>query len=259
MRVKRVKERGFLSAWRLMVNPRLLDREVVSLELDVDAEERKAKAISQIRLVDGVTRIIDFSGKGLLVSVCSEKETLPRKIQLIESICGSPKSAVWSSRFPQPAMRMRKIDWKIVNAMKEDARADLDDVAKSLGVSSRTVQRRLSAMREGKAVYLSGAPRVEAVGGLMCCFLVFCPDHLKKRAVDNEIHSSFSRIGTSDFSPEEYSIFGMHCENLAEADRTAEKLRSFDGVQNARMCIMKELIVVQDWLEHEIGRRLSAQ
>lgn len=257
LRVKRVKEHGFLGAWRLMLNPRLLDREVATLELEVEAEENKAKAVSQIKLVDGVTRIIDFRGKGLLVSVCSEKESLPRKIQLIESICGSPKSAIWESRFPRPDMRMRKIDWKIVDALREDARKDLDDVARSLGVSTRTVQRRLSAMKDGKAVYLSGAPKVDAVGGLMSCFLVFCPDRPKKRAVVNAIHSSFNRIGSSDFSPEEYSVFGMHCENPAEADKVLDRLRTMDGVRNAEMHIMKELIVVQDWLQREIDRHMS--
>jgi DNA-binding Lrp family transcriptional regulator len=259
LRMKRLKERGFLPAWRLMVNPLLLDQEAVSFELEVDVEERKARAVSQIKLVDGVTKIIDFRGKGLLVSLCSEEESLSRKIQLIESICGSPKSAIWKSRFSPPKVRMKKIDWKIVNAIREDPRMDLDDIAKLLGVSLRTVQRRLSAMKEGKAIYLSSSPKVDAVGGLMSCFLVFCPDHPKKKAVDNAIHSNFNRIGHSDFSPEDYSIFGRHCENPAEADRVLEKLKAFDGVQDARMQIMQEVILVQDWLKNEIDRRISAQ
>jgi DNA-binding Lrp family transcriptional regulator len=259
VRVKRVKERGFLAGWRLMVNPRLLGWEAVTLELDVDAEENKAKAIAQIRLVDGVTRIIDFRGNGLMVSVCGEKESLSRKIQLIESICESSKLAMWTSRFPRPNVRMRSIDWKIVNALREDARKDLDEVSKSLRVSTRTVQRRLLVLKDGKAVYLAGAARVDAVGGLMSCFVVFCPDRPKKRAVDNAIHSNFSRIGTSDFSPAEYSVFGMHCENPAQADRALEALRAMDGVRDASMHIMKELIIVQDWLRGEIDKHISAQ
>ncbi len=114
-------------------------------------------------------------------------------------------------------------------------------------------------MKEGKAVYLSSTPNVDAAGGLMCCFIVFCPDRQKKRAVDSAIHSKVSRIGSSDFSPEEYSIFGRHCENFADADRTLEELKAIDGVQNASMGIEKELIPVQDWLKYEIDRRISIQ
>ncbi len=258
-RVKRATERGFLPPWRLAVNPRLLGCEAASLELEVAIEEKKAEAISQIRLVDGVTRIFDYRGRGLMVTLYSEEEALPRRIQLIESICGSPKSVIWRSKFPRPEVHMKKIDWRIVNDMKDDARKDLHEVAKSLGVSTRTVQRRLAAMTEGKAVYLIGAPNVETLGGLLCCFVVFCPDHLRKREVDSEIHSKFSRLGLSDMSPEEHSIFGMPCQNLAEADSALDSLKSIDGVEKADMRVMKQVILVQDWLKSETEKRASGR
>lgn len=259
MRVKRAMERGFLPPWRLTINPRLLGCDTVSLELEVVKEEKKTEVVSQLKLVDGVTRILDYRGKGLLVTLSSEEESLPRRIRLIESICGSSKSVMWKSKFPRPEMRMKMIDWRIVNAMKDDARMDLHSVAKSLGVSTRTVQRRLAAMTEGKAVYLVGEPNVENLGGLLCCFVVFCPDHLRKREVDNEIRSKFSRLGISDMSPEEHTIFGMPCQNLAEADRALDSLKSIEGVEEAGMRIMKQAILVQDWLKSETEKRASGR
>lgn len=81
--------------------------------MEVDEEEKKAKAISQIKLVDGVTRIFDYRGKDLLVTLYSEEGSLSRKIQLIESICGKSKSVLWKSRFPRPGVGMRKIDGRL--------------------------------------------------------------------------------------------------------------------------------------------------
>ncbi len=259
LRVRRAMEHGFLAPWRLAVNPRLLDCEAASFELEVDTEERKPGAISQIQLVDGVTRILDYRGKGLLVTIYSDGESLSRKVQLVESICGAPKSVIWKSRFPRPEVRMKNIDWRIVNEMKGDARKDLHGVAKSLGVSTRTVQRRLAAMTEGKAIYLAGAPNVENLGGLLCCFVVSCPDPLKKKEVDNEIRSKFGRLGLSDMSPEEHSIFGIPCQNLAEADRALTSLKSIDGVEKAGMRVMKQVILVQDWLKYEIEKHASGR
>ncbi len=114
-------------------------------------------------------------------------------------------------------------------------------------------------MREGKAVYLVGDPNVEALGGMLCCFLVTCPDHQRKAEVDGEIRSNFHRMGLSDMSSEEHSIFGMPFENLVEADRALERLKSIRGVQSAGMHIMKEVIVVRDWMKSEIEKRISAQ
>jgi hypothetical protein len=103
-------------------------------------------------------------------------------------------------------------------------------------------------MREGKAVFVSAIPKFDAVGGVKCNFLIFCPDHSKKRADDGVILSTFARIGASDTSPEQFSAFAMSYENLSEADKTLARLRTIVGVQNVRMRIIKELIVGQDWL-----------
>jgi hypothetical protein len=115
MRVRRAKERGFLPAWRMMVNPRLIGCEASGLDLEVDEEERKSTVVSQIRLVEGVTNIVDFRGRGLLVNLYYENDgSLGRRVRLIESICGGPKSAMWKSIFPKPEMSVRKVDWMIV-------------------------------------------------------------------------------------------------------------------------------------------------
>ncbi len=260
LRVKRARERGAFPTWQLMVNPRLLGCDAVSLELEVDAEERKAKVLSQIRLVDGVTKLHDYRGKGVQVALYSEPgEPLARKIQLIESICGSPKSTQWTSRFPEPSVRMTKTDWKIIKALREDTSKEPAEVAAAIGTSARTVQRRISKMREGKAVFLSGNPNVGGVVGLVCCFVVYCPDAQHKRSVDANLRSEFRRVGHIDSSPKDYSILGLPCENLAEADRALETMKSMDGVQGADMRIMKNLILVQDWLTSEIERRIAAQ
>lgn len=259
LRVKRARERGAFPTWQLMINPQILGCDMVSVELDVDAEETKAKVISQIRLVDGVTKIHDYHGKGIQVCLYSEPgEPLSRKIRLIESICGSSASARWTSRFPEPSMRMRKTDWRIVKALREDPGRDLADVATSVGTTHRTIQRRLSKMREGKAIFLSGDPHVGAVTGLVCCFVVFCPDARSKRAVDARIRADFKRMGHIDSSPDDYSIIGMPCENLAEADRALGKLRTMTGVKDADMRIMRDLILVPDWLASEVDRRIAA-
>ena len=90
----------------------------------------------------------------------------------------------------------------------------------------------------------------------MCNFLVLFSDSDKKRAADYEIHSAFDRIGAFDSSSEQFSVFGISCENFAEADKVTERLRSIDGVQNVRMRIMKDVIVLQDWIKEQIDMRL---
>jgi len=46
-------------------------------------------------------------------------------------------------------------------------------------------------------------------------------------------------------------------ENLSEADDLTKWIKGLEGVENVKMGVMKELIVVQDWLREEIGRRTA--
>ncbi len=109
--------------------------------------------------------------------------------------------------------------------MREDPWRDLEEVAKQLGLSTRTVQRRLTALKEGKVIYLHRPPNADVVTGLMCNFQIFFSDPSKKRAADYDIHSTFRRIGASDTTHAQFSVFGMSCENFSEADKVTERLQ----------------------------------
>jgi DNA-binding Lrp family transcriptional regulator len=63
---------------------------------------------------------------------------------------------MWGTFFPRPEVSMRKVDWRIVGALREDERKELAEVSKAPGVSVRTIQRRLNAIRDGRAIHLSG-------------------------------------------------------------------------------------------------------
>jgi len=152
---------------------------------------------------------------------------------------------------------MKKIDWKIIDALQDDAWRDLDEVAKLLGLSTRTVQRRLSILKEGKAIYIHRPPNADAVTGLMCNFLVFFSDPNKKRAADYVIHSTFNRMGASDTTSDQFSIFGINCQNFSEADKVTERIKAIDGVTDVRMRIIKDIIILPDWLRNQITLRLG--
>ncbi len=257
MRVNRARERGFLPVWRIMVNPLLIDCQAANLDIEVKDEQHKSRGISKIKTLDGMNSIVDYRGKEITVGLYYEDdESLAHKTRVIEAICESPRLDVWTSTFPRPIVRMSQLDWRIISVMRGDARMELGEVAKSAGVSTRTVQRRLSALTGGRAVYLLRPPNVSVVGGLMCNFLVFCLDRGKKRSADRMILSTFNRIGASDTSSEQFSTFGIACENFSEADKVAERLKAVGGVQSVRMRVVKEIAVVEDWLSHQIAMRV---
>lgn len=257
-RVMKAEKLGSVPGWRTMVNPRLLGCEAAGVDLEVADAEDKDKSIAKISRIDGVVKILNFRERGIQVTLFHQHESaLLRKTELMRSICRSPEPTVWRLGFPGPEIRMTVTDWKIIRAILDDARRSVNAVSEKVGTSARTVERRLTAMAEGRALYLQGTPNFRMLAGLSCVFLVFCPDERKKKLVDNVVLSKARRTELSNTTSKQFSTFVMAYDNLLEADDVLEWIRGLDGVESAKMGTMKELIVVQDWMRKEIAKRLA--
>ena len=257
-RLKRAEETESLPGWRMMVNPHLLGCGAASVDLEVEVEEKKDQAIAEIRRINGVVKILNFRGKGLQVMLYYQDEAaLNRETEFLRSICGVPESTTWDLGFPRPGIRMKAMDWKIAEAMLPDARQSLERVSESIGLSVRTIERRLDSMAEGRAVYLQGTPNFKRFVGLSCVFLVFCPNRRKKATVDNLILARAQRTELSNTSSVQYSTFVMVFDNLHEADDTLTWIRNLDGVESVKLGVMKELIVEESWMKDAIRKRIA--
>lgn len=127
-----------------MINPHLIGCDAACIDLDVEDEAKKDKALDEIRRIYGVIKILNFRGRGLQVTLYyQDAEALKRRSELIVSICGSSEEpTVWKLPFPRANFRMTITDWKVMAAMLDDARKNLEDVSKSIGLSVRTIERR---------------------------------------------------------------------------------------------------------------------
>ncbi len=258
-RLKRAEDLGSLPGWKMMINPRLLDCRAAGIDLEVRDEATKDEALATVLRVDGVVKVLNFRGPGLQVTLFyPDDDALKARTTRIRFACGGTEPTVWEIGFPTPRTRMKAIDWRIAGTMLDDARTSLEPVSESVGLSVRTVERRLTAMAEGRAVYLQGIPNFRRFAGASCVYLVFCPDGKKKHAVDNLVLSKVERTELSNTSSKDYSTFVMVFDNLHEADDTLEWIRGLDGVASVKMGIMKDLLVELGWLRDEIGKRKAA-
>jgi DNA-binding Lrp family transcriptional regulator len=253
-RLRKAEKLGSLPGWKMMINPHLIGCEAGCIDIEVADEVEKEVAISKIKKVDGVVKILDFRGKGLQITLYYESnDALRGKTNLIQSITRSiSEPTMWELRFPRSEIKMKKTDWKIIEAMLDDPRKNLEFVSRSAGVSARTVERRLTLMSEGRTVYLQGIPIFENVAGLGCVFLVHCPQSEKKKVIDELVLSKIQRIELANTTDKQYSTFVTIFDNLSEADEFILWVRGLEGVTSVKMGIMRKLIVVQDWMRDKV-------
>jgi hypothetical protein len=70
------------------------------------------------------------------------------------------------------------------------------------------------------------------------------------------IGSKLERTVYSATAASKVSQFTFVCDNAIEAEETHEWIRGLDGVAEARMGIIREFILVSEWLDDEIERML---
>lgn len=256
-RLKRMSEVGFLRGWQLILNPVLLGREAAIVELRVSDSGSKPEVISRLKLLEGVMLIDDFYGKELAVLILYENAAmLERQVQLIASLCGCPTPIRWKLGFPPCELTPTTTDWRIIQALRQNGRGRLSDVARGLRISTRTVKRRLVHLVDGNAFYLDPVLDLGKVGGVRCRLWV-TSEASRKQAVDKAILSGLQRIVSTHTAPEEYSLFVVHCANASEVQEISQWVGKLGGVREVRSTIEVEHIHVQGWLEGEIEKRLS--
>ena len=247
-----------ISGWRLVVNPHLIGQELQGLQIDVNDLGRKKEVIDQLKLIEGVLLIFDFHGRGIrIVFYYSGSQALERKIKLIVSICGFRDDVPrWFTKLPEPEMKMRSIDWQILRIIMKNPRMDVLPVARKLGVSARTVSRRLRLMTEGHVAYLIPIREVKKSRGVLSCFLVTCQDD-RRAMIEKEIRTRGYDVDFLYTSIRNHLLISLLIDNLASAEDLLLSIRKMEGVEEVRLDIMKEFIFVDGWLEETIEKIIS--
>jgi len=256
-RLKRMNDAEFLRGWQLVLNPVLLGREAAIVELRVGDTETKPEVLSRLKMLEGVILIEDFYGKELAVTTLYDNAAaLERQVGLFGSLCGCPNPVSWRLGFPPCDLSPTNTDWRIIAALRKAGRARLSDVSRRLGLSTRTVKRRLLQLVEKNAFYLDPLLDVGKVGGVRCRFWV-TSDASRKQAVDRAIIAGLPRVISTHTAPQEYSLFVAHLSNASEIQDVLQWMKKLDGVREVRSTIEVEHIHVQEWVEREIEKRVA--
>ncbi len=262
-RILRAEKRGILGGSELVLNPYLIGREPVAMAVKVAGSDnvKKLRAIQQMKLVDGVLFIVDFQGKSLQVLLyCESEKAISRRTALISSISGDRDPLILRKvGFPFCDLLLTRTDLLILKSLRRDPRKDTASIASEIGVSARTIERRISVLTANNAFFHLSRPNFRRTEGVACSVIISYQNAKKKRGLDEIIASKLDRIVFSVTAESTASQFTFVCNNVVEAEEIEQWIQGLDGVAEARMGIIKEFILVSGWLDDEIERMLSEE
>jgi DNA-binding Lrp family transcriptional regulator len=236
----------------------VLDMECESILIKLDEASLKQKKLSELKLVEGVVLIMSFLDDAgfRIVLYCKDQKDFGAKIKLVSSICDVQEpSAIWEVPFPQCNFELKKTDWRMLGLFFRNSRISVNGIASALGVSTRTVRRRLDFMTEGSVFFPNPILDARKVDGFVYFFLVSYHDKKTKLATDSRLRGEIERIIFLDANAELYTVTAAVCKNISEAGKISSWLGAQDGVKEVFARVVEDIIPVSDWVENEIARR----
>ena len=150
-------------------------------------------------------------------------------------------------------MNPTETDWRIIWSVRNDPRKNVSEIAKESMVASKTVNRRLKLLTDGRALFLIGLPNFRQPAGTTGIFLISCYDKEKISTVSETILSKFQNTAFAALTTS-YQSYNIFFHNLSEAEAALECIEKIEGVSTVRMWIKKDLIYVCEWLDGQMKK-----
>jgi DNA-binding Lrp family transcriptional regulator len=253
-RVKHLRDSGFLLGYRLVPNPSLLGRTFASLRIEFKDRESKEAAIPLLSKVEGVMNIGSTYDKSVLVTLFADEEQDFSKLLIALGVEGEisivPGLGLRTTNF-----RMTGLDWEIVSLLLRDAERKLDEIAKQLKVSTRTVKRRLNMMMKENAIFTLPMVDLRKTEGISYQLRVVS-EQGKKLEVEKSVVAKIGDVVFRASDSQNGSVFGFTSANVAQGNDILEWVKQQLGVRSVTMTIAEMVVQVFHWIESEVKRQV---
>ena len=241
-----------MPAWSLLVNPAFFGYRVTDLMVDVQSEATKPDIIRKLRLVHEITGIVNFYGTGLRIfMIYNGDESRSRTVELISRITNAER--IIPCRMPLPRSETRNLtetDVAIIRALSNDARKPSVLVANELGLTAKTVRKRVDRLRKENTIFPFPILNMASIAGLIPIYLSYVYSNSgAKTSTDREIVSHFdANYITGSFADPNIGNVVLCAPAMADVPKFLEWAKSQPGIASARADILIETFMFPEKL-----------
>lgn len=262
-RIDKMEQAGVIQAWEAYPNPCHADLTAGGWAFRPPDEPTADDAVAEAGLVDGVLEIITYHGPFVVVALAyRDSAERDRRLTLIgHRFQDDDPVHVFDPPMPDVDRELDGLDWRIVQALRGQARRPLRDVADEVGASYRTVKRRFDRMTGEGSLFV--VPRVDLsrVSGILPFTLVNVLADAADEDTVNALARRFSERILHELLPTEPSgalaVLGLWADTTGEMDDLVQAAAGMDGVERA-FALLSKGRTTTDWLDARIAHRADA-
>ena len=265
-RLRSWKTSGFLRKYDVWVNPALLGFQGAWVALQVEHPRVKSDLFRRIALVDGVVAGMDFVGDWISVGlVVPDSNALARRAQLLRNLSGVRDlegPVHW--RVSEPKRRLTALDVRIVRALRAAPTATLSEIARQVGISTRTMTRRYGELVEDWAVWFVPMFDFRALDRTVVSVNLGVEPGTRAEDIGAALRTRYPL--TLDFAstsagpelPPEELVFFTTLDSAAHLEDLEQYLSTTPGVRRVDLYILVQLLDFPEWFDRHLDSLLPA-
>jgi DNA-binding Lrp family transcriptional regulator len=261
-RYRKLQQAGYMSVWQLVVNPNFFGCKMVRLMVDVQPEAAKGDMIRKLKLIQGVIVLLNFHGRALgLMTMYNSDESRRRTVELISRITNPENLTQTHMILPRSETnRLTETDVAIIRLLSKDARKSPMHVAKELGLSTKTVRKRVDKLRRESTIFPLPDLNIGSIPGLIPVLLSYSYSNRgAKGSVDREIRSHFeSSYFWGPWGDSESGYIMLRAPAATDIQRFLDWAKSLRGISTARVDIPTEQLSFPEKLSELLELRNEA-
>jgi DNA-binding Lrp family transcriptional regulator len=265
-RVRKLEKAGIIAGYGLYPNLRHLGLESSWYYYRFKEDEEVDRAFAKLQPLDGVSACCSFFGGVMCVGVYYRNPVdLQKKLRIMVGLVGDgggELNKLYDLDMPPVHRPLTHLDWRVVQALHENAMRPLKDVAKEIGVSEKTVKRRLDRMgREGSFFAIPEVDPSQAEGVVVFVLAVqFGPEAEPGivRAIERAYEGNL--VSTDLTTSREFGTCAMllYANSMAEVERLRKRGAAIPGVAKVRSYLIRDAGGDWSWMEEAIQERLAS-
>ncbi len=262
-RLKRIQDSGFVSDFRLYVNPSLWGGGHASARFEIEPTTSKQEIVERLRLVPGMTHVGLFYDSVVPLFDFEDEAFLPRQLELIRHLLKRSEVFAAKDAFPPCHAALTPRDWDIIRALRKNPRRSYAELGAEVRLSARTTKARLAHILAQNVAFAWPTVNMRSsLGGMIVQLEVRYPGE-RKAELDAAIIGLVEPylwhvLHMLPLRPGELWPCGYNLvvPNLAAAQQVLDAVKGLPGVSSPRVYLYEGIMNFFDEYEEALDRRL---
>jgi len=250
VRIRKMEEREIIEEFFIKVEPPVFGYGVLYF---VVSGEDINKILEQVSLVGEPYFVVPCIG-GITVCGIVVKENVKQKIELANKLMKDFRVlSIFEAENPGFESNLTKTDLEILEELIKDPRQKIENIAKSINLSTKTITRCIEKLQENDGIQFTLVYNSRKIEGFIPhVVLTWIEGNLKETLenMNNIFSESYLQI---PFIAKNQIVLFMYSDSIFKMDELTQKVRTIKNVKSADLFIPKKISFYIKWLKSAIS------